>query len=144
MLFPRGSNGAVVNIYDAAVYSISPFGGGGTTATIRFKSNGTWEEDTSGGGTLSYGDWVTPTSAASDFEIRATVVSGTVIGSATGSWLALSSDRSWSRRAIGGFQEATITVEIRRASDSVVVDSADIYLYAEVFEDKKNLFKAVR
>lgn len=113
------------------------FGGGGSSATIRFKSNGSYEKQTNSAGIVSYGNWCNPPGNASLYEIRATVASGlSVTGSATASWLALTADRAWTlTRILTGIHESVLTVEVRRASDGVVMDSATITLYLENFED---------
>jgi hypothetical protein len=69
--------------------------------------------------------------AASSYEVRATVVSGTVGGSVTGSWISLSASPAWSISA--GENEvvtATIFVEIRRVGTTTVLASATVFLTA--------------
>jgi hypothetical protein len=82
------------------------------------------------------GDWVTPTSAAGgDFECRATITSGTLTSgsSASGSWLALSTTRTWFvEQTTIGVKTCIFTLEIRRTSDGTVLDTATIELNAEV------------
>lgn len=80
------------------------------------------------------GDWITPKAAAgAAYECRATVVSGTFTSGTFGSWLPLSSTRSWSLlRSTIGTSTASMTLEIRRASDGVVLDSATISFTATV------------
>lgn len=82
-------------------------------------------------------EWTSPVTDGfgADFEARATTTSGTPGTGTTGTWLALSSDRVWSRSRNAGTPGTTewiITVEIRRTSDQVVVDSASIDLTASV------------
>jgi hypothetical protein len=80
------------------------------------------------------GDWITPKAAAgADYECRATVVSGTFTSGTFGSWLALSSTRSWTLvRTTLGTSTASMLIEIRRASDGTVLDSATISFTATV------------
>lgn len=80
------------------------------------------------------GDWITPKAAAgADYECRATVISGGFTTGTFGSWLALSSTRSWTLVQSGiGTATASMTLEIRRASDGTVLDSATISFTAEV------------
>lgn len=82
-------------------------------------------------GTVSIsGEWLL-VGANSAFEARATLVSGTLTAGTTGSWLALSTRREWTvAKTTLGSKACTFTVEIRRVSDSVVVDSATIILIA--------------
>lgn len=103
----------------------------GLDAVARFSltNAGLATKTESGSGTTTLGNWVTPTgSAGAAYEARATVTSGALTSGTTGSWLALSTTREWECYATytGGVvvETATITVEIRRASDSVVLATA--------------------
>ena len=71
--------------------------------------------------------------SASSFEVRATVTSGSLSSGTTGSWLACSSDRTWSvvnSAADNSTISVVMTVEIRDASTLVVADSATITIEA--------------
>lgn len=99
-----------------------------TSATIEFNADGNVYQTTTGSGRAQIDsalDWIRPASAASgSYEIRATVNSGTVSsGSATGSWLALSTTRSWSTTT-----SVNLTIEIRLGSN--VLDSGTYSLSA--------------
>lgn len=73
---------------------------------------------------VDMGDWITPKSHMTDYEVRATVVSGSLSYGITGSWLALGSlNRVWSKSDWG---TAEMTIEIRDAATSTVRDSATI------------------
>lgn len=87
----------------------------------------------SAGVPFDVGNWVTPTSSAgAAYEARATVISGSPAGT-FGTWQALNANRSWSlSRSAVGTSSASFTVEIRRASDGTVLDSATITLEAQV------------
>lgn len=80
------------------------------------------------------GDWITPKAAAgADYECRATVLSGSFTSGTFGSWLALNTTRTWTLvRSTIGTSTASMTLEIRRASDGTVLDSATINFSAEV------------
>lgn len=70
----------------------------------------------------------------SSYEVRATVVSGTLTSGSTGSWLSCASDASWS--LVNSLQNNSVktcvlTIEIRLASTGVVQDSATVTLFAE-------------
>ncbi len=81
--------------------------------------------------TTDIGDWITPKSSASNFECYATLSSGTLSSGTTGSWLALTSERSWTRnRSTTGTSTAVIVVEIRKVGTSTVLDTATITLEA--------------
>lgn len=79
------------------------------------------------------GDWITPKSNMSAYECRATLQLGSLSSGTTGAWQSLSTTRSWSKVAVPGtgIQQAAFLLEIRRASDSVVVASTQISLSAE-------------
>lgn len=74
--------------------------------------------------------WVTPTSKASNYEVRATVQSGSSLSSGTtGSWLALSSSRNWTLSVTGNNAKNTsLLIEIRLANSGVVVKSGTYIL----------------
>lgn len=86
-------------------------------------------------GTVDEGDWVSPKSAApGSYEIRATLVDGDTPVGTLGSWLALTSNRTWSLTKPGlvpGFRESVFTIEIRLGT--TVLDSTTVTLQAEVF-----------
>jgi hypothetical protein len=70
--------------------------------------------------------WLT-TGLASQAEVRATYNSGTLSSGTTGSWLPMSSNNAWScNRAANGTNFLNLTIEIRRASDGVVLDTATV------------------
>lgn len=78
------------------------------------------------------GQWCTPTSAASNYEVLATVVTGSLSSGTTGSWLALSSTQTWTRTAsVGTSQLCSFTVQIRKIGTSTVLGSATIDLEAD-------------
>ena len=80
--------------------------------------------------------WCTPTSAVNSYEARVTVTSGALSGgSGAGTWLALSSTRNWfvQQTTSGLISQCVFTVEIRAIGTTLVLDSASITLYAEVF-----------
>lgn len=76
--------------------------------------------------------WINIASKASSYEVRATIVSGTVSTGTTGSWLALSSDQIWTRTSSAGSTNTTVlTVDIRKVSTGTVVATASITLVAD-------------
>ena len=87
-----------------------------------------------GASNTDIGDWITPKINMAAYECRATLNSGTSpAGSAVGSWLALSSGRSWNlTRTSLGTVTCNLTIEIRRASDGTVLDSCTVILTATV------------
>ena len=106
------------------------------TTTYGIRSNGTIDASatsTLGGqsdGTTNGSNWITPTSSASLYEVRATKVSGDAFqptGSALGTWLACTSNRQWQLLLTGlGRFDCVLTIEIRDAATQTVRDTATI------------------
>lgn len=91
--------------------------------------------DSIGFSTTDRGDWINPKGTESAYECRATLLSGTnpTGGSAMDTWLASNSTRFWQNtRSSNGTTFSQILVEIRRASDGIVLTSATIDLDATV------------
>ena len=79
-------------------------------------------------------DWVTPTSNANLYEVRATRNSGALSSGTTGTWLALTSTRTWTvTRSVIGTSTANLTIEIRLAGGpGTILASATVSMTAEV------------
>ena len=76
--------------------------------------------------------WCTPTSQATNYEVYASLVYGTVYGDPTDTWLLLTNTRSWNVSApTGGYEQAELFVEIRRTGTTTVLDSATITITAD-------------
>lgn len=86
------------------------------------------------GSPTDIGDWIIPRSAAgSDYEVFATLNSGTLDSGTTGSWLGLGTTRSWGvTRSSLGTKSAQIGLEIRRVGTVNVLGSCTVDLSAEV------------
>lgn len=81
------------------------------------------------------GFWLDPQVGMEDFECRATVTSGSLTSGTTGSWLALSTTRSWTvQQSVVGTKLATMTIEIRRIGETTVLGSATVSFSAEVIQ----------
>lgn len=108
--------------------------GVGTPAFIDYDlTNGgvvTYSSLNIGSGSLE--QYVTPTSSASAYTIRAHVNSGTTpTGSTMDSDLALSSTRSWSlSQGVAGTTTCNLTMTLKRVSDGATVATATIILTA--------------
>lgn len=106
------------------------------TTTYGIRSNGTIDASatsTIGGGSDGSTDgtnWITPTTSASLYEVRATKVSGDAFqptGSALGTWLPCTSNRQWQLLLTGvGRFDCVLTIEIRDAATQTVRDTATI------------------
>lgn len=119
----------LITLTDQAVSEDTP--GGAALATYTINSNGNVEETTIGGGTVTLEQWLTPAIGAGNYEVRATLNSGTLASGTTGSWLSCSTSRAWScSRGVIGTQSANLTVEIRNAATLSVKDSATVTLQA--------------
>lgn len=99
-----------------------------TTGTYTVKANGTVVG--SPGGVLE--SWNSSSSSGALYDVRATIVSGSVTGTLN-SWLNLASDRAWS--VTDSVQDdvavsASILVEIARAGTGVALDNATITITA--------------
>jgi hypothetical protein len=95
-------------------------------AEIAFKTNGVAvAQDTATSGPRTY-RWMEIGGVASDYQIKCQPVSGSApLGSTVNSWLSMTSERKWRIDFKG---QSTINVSIRRASDGVVLSSAQIKL----------------
>ncbi len=88
-------------------------------------------------GTASYviiADWLI-SGALADYDVKCTVNSGTTpSGSANGSWLNLATFRYWyltDTSSIGGVITCNLTIEIRNAITTTVIDTATVILKAQ-------------
>ena len=98
------------------------------TNTGKVQRNGTG----SGGSYVDVENWVNPTSlAGAGYECKVTIALGTLSSGTSGSWLALSSTRTWEVSASSTTKSCTFTVEIRDAASLVVLASAVITLNAQ-------------
>ena len=120
----------VITIED---FEASSIGSSGTrTALYRLASSGNIEATNGTNTVVDIGDWITPQNNMANYECRATMVSGILSSGTINAWQSLSVDRQWTvLRASPGSNQAIITVEIRRAIDAVVLDSATITLTAQ-------------
>lgn len=118
-----GGGGGSVYINNLSIEKTDP---AGATATYKLNSDGTVKDHDN----VLLETWLVSGSAG-DYEVQVTGT-GTITGSATGSWLPLSTNRTWSVVATAGqYKTATLSVKIRRASDGVELDTATIDLIAD-------------
>ena len=118
-----------------SLVTVVSVGAGTQTATYTLESDGDVISATTSGGSVDEGDWIDPkANAPSDYEVQATLNAGTLTpgSSATGSWLALTSNRSWSLQqiTIGQATQVDLTIEIRKGSGATLA-SATVTLDAE-------------
>lgn len=131
VIMALGGDSISISDRTASAFTVSPTNAG---ASYALQSDGDIQATQGTNTAVDIGDWISPKGAASDFyEARATVTSGTLSAGTAGSWLPLGTTRTWTKTAVGGTGEQTciFTLEIRRAGDGTVVDSATITLEAE-------------
>ena len=108
----------------------------GTAATAKYELQSDGDiigNGVAGGGDVDIGDWVEPRAAAGgDYECKVTINSGSLTTGTSGSWLALSSTRTWTIvQGVLGSSNVNFTVEIRLVGSTTTLDSATIDLTAE-------------
>ena len=118
----------MVAISNQSAQNFSLAGIGGTaTARYRLYSDGiAYRTNTSGTVVAISGEWLRA-GAASDFEVFASFSgSGGTVAGPTGSWVSLGTDREWTLTVTNNFVTRDLSVQIRLASNSVVIDTATI------------------
>ena len=94
-----------------------PSGGGSFPGTyaLNLNSNATYSMDGGGGG-----NWIEPplTAYADDYEVKVDPTAGTFSSGTTGTWLAMTSNRTWNKSVVG---TVTFTISWRLAASAVQV-----------------------
>ena len=107
-------------------------GGVGGSASFSLESAGTYSS--SANYLAPSGTWKLATDSSGNYEARMTLNSGSFDSGTTGSWLALSTTRTWSITVSGvGYQAASCTLEIRESSGGVVLATSTFNM--SVFAD---------
>jgi len=102
---------------------------------IRLNSNGTISKDDGSLGNYTDTEWVSPTSTGigSSYEVRATMTSGVTPSGTFNSWIALSTNRTWTlSRSNLGTTTSSFTLQIRDTATDTVQDSASFSFTVEV------------
>ena len=107
------------------------FDASSATAGYRLDSDSSAYRTNSSGTYVAIGGEWRLQGVVADYEARATLVSGSSPTGTLGSWLALSSDRTWSITSTSGYDTCTLTIEIRSAASQAVLDTATIILQVE-------------
>lgn len=115
--------------------SASSIGSGVQTASYELTNAGDVRE-TEGGATNDVGDWIAPKDSFANYEVRATLNTGSVDSGTTGSWLNLGTTRTWSvtdaTAGAGGTKDADLTIEIRHKDQpGSILKSVNVLLHAE-------------
>ena len=108
----------------------------GTAATAKYElqSDGDiYRSSANANPDVYVGDWIEPrASAGGGYECKVTINTGSLTTGTSGSWLALSSTRTWTIvQGSMGSGNVNFTVEIRQVGSSTTLDSAIIDLTAE-------------
>ncbi len=125
-----GTSNVIISISDQFIGFSS---GGLTSATAGYRLTNAGQVDQLEQSTYSnLEQWCTPTSQATNYEVYATLVYGTVYGDPTGAWLLLTNTREWLVSVpTGGYEQAQLFVEIRRTGTTTVLGSATITITAD-------------
>jgi len=124
------ASSVTITVNPASIFGFNP----GSTADAQYQlsSGGVANEIVNSGLATRLYDWCVPASQASNYEVYATIVSGSLSGgsAATDTWLALTSTRTW-LVSTGGVLYTELNVGIRRIGTTTILGSADITLYAD-------------
>lgn len=119
--------------YTDSVFDIAPATGG---VGYQLTSGGKEQGGIGSAASIIYsdlGDWVIPNGNASLYEVRATLNSGTLSSGTTGSWLALTSTRTWTvTRSVIGVSTANLTIEIRRIGGTTILATAPVDMTVDI------------
>lgn len=125
-----GKSATTVNFFDASVFASS---GGPASAGYRVGSDGFAYEFINGTSTALY-QWVTPTSVVGDYEIYATLSSGTLNTGTVGSWIPASDNEIWVKtQSITGTGITELVMDVRKIGTATILDTWSVQLEAERF-----------
>lgn len=133
----RRLSGAWVNLFESVVvndatYSSLALSPDDSSITVSFTNTGLVQISQNSFPSVTQYTWLL-SGAASDYQIRATLNSGTLTSGVTGSWLNFGQSWNVTRTTnVVGTSTATITIEIRDVATSTVQDSGVITLNAVV------------
>lgn len=102
---------------------------GTSTASFTLSSGGTYSSVGNAG--APSGTWQTGTGTGSSYDARMTVSGGGFTSGTTGSWVSLSSNRTWSLSTTSN-AFASATLEIRDAATTTVLTSSSFYMDVSV------------
>lgn len=125
------SAGATVNFIDV---NVTAAGVPAQSAGYQINTNGFDYQRINGVDTL-LNQWVTPSSAGGNYEVFATIVSGSVSSGTTGSWVATSGSPLWTRVAaiVGTINTVILSMQVRATGTGTVLDTWTVTLEAERF-----------
>jgi hypothetical protein len=123
-----GKSLATVNFVDVGVYAVNT---GTAVAGYRVSSDSFDYQGINGTYTV-LAQWVTPSSAAGNYEIFATIISGSVSAGTIGSWVATSGSPTWTRvQPVVGTSIVELSMQVRAVGTTTVLDTWTVTLEAE-------------
>ena len=124
------SAGATVNFIDVTVLAS---GASGVSAGYRINPSA-FDYQSVNGTFTALNQWVTPSSASGNYEIFATIVSGSVSSGTIGSWVATSGNPLWTRaQPTVGTSIVELVMQVRATGTGTVLDTWSVQLEAERF-----------
>lgn len=126
--------GRTVNFTDLTGLNEIYAGRVAATATAGYRINpSTGYADKNINGTYSQIEqWSFPISEAINYEVKATVLAGTVDSGTTGSFLTTTASREWQKvQSVNGIDTVQLQFEIREAGGSTILDTWYVTLTAE-------------
>lgn len=127
-----GGGAGIVNLSTTEVIGIevSP---GTASAEYQLNVDGTAYGIVSLGGTYAIEAWCNPAIYYANYEVLATLLSGTLDSGTTGSWQALTASRSWANSTTAAAVNTSLSLAIRAVSNpGVVLASANVNLSSEI------------
>jgi hypothetical protein len=127
-----GSGGPpIVNFANQTVIAVNS--GAPAAAAYRVDNDGSDYKIVNFGTAVALSNWVIPASAGGDYEVFATLTSGSLSSGTTGSWLATSGDPAWRTTAsvAGTTAFAGLSLQVRAVGTGTVLDTWTVNLDAE-------------
>ena len=124
------ASSVTITVDTAAIFGFNP--GATADAQYQLSTGGVANQIVNSGLATRLYDWCVPASQTANYEVYASLVSGSLSGgsSATDTWLPMTSTRTWFVSTTSVLS-AELNVGIRRIGTTTILDSADIYLTAE-------------
>lgn len=131
-----GTSAAVVNFSDHTVYA-ADFGSAQAGYQIFGSGAGSGNayQFVNFGGLTLVEQWVTPTSAAGDYEVYVTNTGSAISGGTLNSWVALTGNPAWYLDVYGSGTSLVsyLSMQVRRVGTSTVLDTWTVTLDAQAF-----------
>lgn len=132
-LFPTMNHGDTVLLPASTAVSEIRLSPANAFAGYTLNLSGKLQKTTNTGGLVDIGDWCLPGADAGLYECFATLNSGVLDAGTTGSWLALTSTRTWNIQVAPGpgTKDADLTVKIRAVGTTTDITTSHVTLHAE-------------